>query len=43
MLAKLHLLGEARSRAISLSDATDLPGCDAFLYSWKPINLTKAR
>jgi hypothetical protein len=43
MLAKLHLLGEARSRAISRSNAADLPGCDAFLNSWKPINLTKSQ
>jgi hypothetical protein len=41
MLAKLHLLGEARNRAIRQSGKSDLPGCDAFLNSWKPINLTK--
>jgi len=38
-LAKLHLLGEARNRAIKRSSGTDLPGCDAFLDSWKPIRL----
>jgi hypothetical protein len=43
MLAKLHLLGEARNRAISRSGNADLPGCDAFLNSWKPINMTKSR
>jgi len=42
MLAKLHLLGEARNRAISRSDDASLPGCDAFLHSWKPIKMTKA-
>jgi hypothetical protein len=41
-LAKLYLLGEARSRAIGQSNAANLPGCDAFLNSWKPINLTKS-
>jgi hypothetical protein len=41
MLAKLHLLGEARNRAIGQSGNSNLPGCDAFLNSWKPINLTK--
>jgi hypothetical protein len=41
-LAKLHLLGEARNRAISRSGNADLPGCDAFLHSWKAIALTKA-
>ena len=39
MLAKLHLLGEARNRAIRRSVDADLPGCDAFLDSWKPIKL----
>jgi len=42
MLAKLHLLGEARNRAIRRSGTADLPGCDAFLNSWKPINRTKS-
>jgi hypothetical protein len=41
MLAKLHLLGEARNRAIRQSGNANLPGCDAYLNSWKPINLTK--
>ena len=40
ILAKLHLLGEARNRAISRSDNAELPGCDAFLQSWKPITMT---
>ena len=40
MLAKLYLLGEARNRAIKRSNASDLPGCDTFLGSWKPIRLT---
>lgn len=41
MLAKLYLLGEARNRAIERSNAPNLPGCDTFLDSWKPIRLTK--
>ena len=40
-LAKLHLLGEARNRAIQQSGNSNLPGCDAYLNSWKPINLSK--
>ena len=43
MLAKLYLLGEARSRAIRRTNNSNVPGCDVFLNSWKPINLTKAR
>jgi hypothetical protein len=43
MLAKLYLLGEARNRAIQRSNAADLPGCNAFLNSWKPTRLTKAQ
>jgi len=39
MLAKLYVLGEARNRAIRRSVDADLPGCDAFLDSWKPIKL----
>jgi hypothetical protein len=41
-LAKLHLLGEARSRALGRSADANLPGCDVFLHSWKPIKMTKA-
>jgi hypothetical protein len=40
MLAKLYLLGEARNRAIEQSNASNLPGCDTFLDSWKAIRLT---
>jgi len=36
-LAKLHILGEARSRAIRQSSGADLPGCDTFFDSWKPV------
>jgi hypothetical protein len=36
-LAKLHLLGKARSRAMSLSNGAELPGCDTFMNSWKPV------
>jgi len=43
MLAKLHLLGEARTRAIGQSGSANLPGCDSFLNSWKPINLAKCQ
>jgi hypothetical protein len=39
-LAKLHVLGEARSRARSRSGSAELPGCDAFLDSWR-VKLTK--
>jgi hypothetical protein len=41
-MAKLHLLAEARKRVVNRSGNAELPGCDAFLNSWKPINLTKA-
>jgi hypothetical protein len=41
-MAKLHLLAEARRRVANRSGA-ELPGCDAFLNSWKPINMTKDR
>ena len=37
-LAKLHVLGEARNR-VKRSDTTDLPGCDTFLDSWKPVRI----
>jgi hypothetical protein len=40
-LAKLHVLGDARNRAISRSDAAELPGCDMFLDSWKPVKMAK--
>jgi len=36
-LAKLHVLGEARSRAMSRSGTEELPGCDTFFDAWKPI------
>jgi hypothetical protein len=39
MMAKLHLLGEARSRAMSRHGSEELPGCDTFFHSWKPIKL----
>jgi len=41
-LAKLHLLGEARNRAVTRSGNTGLPGCDTFFDAWKPIKMTKA-
>jgi hypothetical protein len=41
-MAKLHLLAEARKRVVNRSSHAELPGCDAFLNSWKPINVTKA-
>ena len=37
MMAKLHVLGEARTRAVTRSGRSDLPGCDTFFDSWKPI------
>jgi hypothetical protein len=42
-MAKLHLLAEARKRVVNRSGAAALPGCDSFLNSWKPINMTKAQ
>jgi hypothetical protein len=41
-LAKLHVLGEARNRAMNRSGSAELPGCDTFLNSWKPIKMPKA-
>ena len=43
ILAKLHVLGEARSRAKSRSSSAELPGCDTFLDSWKPVKMAKAQ
>jgi len=40
-LAKLHVLGEARTRALSRSGSVELPGCDTFFNSWKPIKMQK--
>jgi hypothetical protein len=40
-LAKLHVLGEARTRAVSRSGSTELPGCDTFFNSWKPIKMER--
>ena len=40
-LAKLYVLGEARKRAMSRPESVELPGCDAFLNSWKPISRMK--
>ena len=42
MLAKLHALGEARSRALNRSGGEELPGCDSFFDLWKPIKMQKA-
>src|SRR5262245_20395802 len=41
-LAKLHVLGEARNVAMSRSAGAELPGCDTFLNSWKPITMPRA-
>ena len=41
-MAKLHLLAEARKRVANRSGGVELPGCEAFLNSWKPINMRKA-
>lgn len=38
-LAKLHVLGEARNRVMSRSGSAELPGCDTFLDSWKPVKM----
>jgi hypothetical protein len=40
-LAKLHVLGEARNRAMSRSGSGELPGCDTFLDSWKPVKMAE--
>ena len=40
-LAKLHVLGEARKRVMSRSGSAELPSCDTFLDSWKPVKMTK--
>jgi hypothetical protein len=40
-LAKLHVLGKARNRVMSRSGGADLPGCDTFLDSWKPVKMAK--
>jgi hypothetical protein len=40
-LAKLHVLGEARKRVMSQSGKAELPGCDTFLDSWKPVKMVK--
>ena len=39
-LAKLHILGEARSRAMRRSSG-ELSSCDTYLNSWKPFKMTK--
>jgi hypothetical protein len=41
-MAKLHLVAEARRRAQSRDGAADLPGCEAFLDFWRPVNLAKS-
>ena len=40
-LAKLHVLGEARNRVIIRSGNAELPGCNTFLDSWKPVKMAK--
>ena len=42
MLAKLHVLGEARNRAQARSHDGELPGCDTFFDSWKPVKMQQA-
>jgi len=37
-LAKLHLLGEARARALNRGDK-EFPSCESLMGSWKPITL----
>ena len=39
-LAKLHVLGEARNRAMSRPGSVELPGCDLFMDSWKPVKMS---
>lgn len=38
-LAKLHLLGDARSRALCRARDKEFPSCDTLMDSWKPIRL----
>ena len=38
-MAKLHMLGEARNRAMNRVDSADLPGCDTFFDAWKPVKV----
>ncbi len=39
-LAKLHVLGEARVRAVNRSGSPPkLPGCDTLLGAWKPVKM----
>jgi hypothetical protein len=40
-LAKLHALGEARNLVMSRSGSAELPSCDTFLDSWKPVKRVK--
>ncbi|PYR96652.1 MAG: hypothetical protein DMG16_27220 [Acidobacteria bacterium] len=40
-LAKLHVLGDARNRVMSRSRSSELPGCNTFLDSWKPVKMAK--
>ena len=40
-LAKLHALGEARNLVMSRSGSAELPSCDTFLDSWKPVKMVK--
>ena len=39
-LAKLHVLGDARTIAMSRSEGSTLPGCDTYIDSWKPTKLS---
>jgi hypothetical protein len=41
-LAQLRILGEARKRVISRSGSAELPVCDTFLGSWKPVKMAKS-
>src|SRR5688572_5899015 len=38
-MAKLHVLGEARKRALSRADNAELPGCDTFFNAWKAVKI----
>jgi len=40
MMAKLHVLGEARNLALTRSGSADLPGCDTFFDAWKPVKMS---
>ena len=39
MLAKLHVLGDARARAMYRWSDREFPSCESLMGSWKPITM----